>query len=294
MNGKFHKHKLENLIVIPKIVTIHYLELGRGFAYGGESHDFWEIVYADKGGLAVKTDNREFTLTRGEIVFHKPNEFHAHSAAPSEPPNIFIITFECKSEAMRYFENKRLKLPSELKVYIKNIIVEAKRTFKMDEQNPFITDMKAVETPTLGGQQLIRTNLEQLLIMLLRSESRKKASDAVFLFSEDYPDALIGEIVRILTENIYGNIRVADLCYKLHFSKTYLYRVFTQKIGCPVKTYYSKLKIEEAKRLLRQNEHALSEIADMLRFSTLAHFCNSFKKHTGMTPSQYSHSVSTG
>ena len=48
---KYFRHKLENLLVIDKIVTIHYFEFGKNFASEGESHDFWELVYADKGGI---------------------------------------------------------------------------------------------------------------------------------------------------------------------------------------------------------------------------------------------------
>ena len=45
---KYFKHKLENLINVSKIVTIHYFEFDKNFKSTGEAHDFWEIVYAEK------------------------------------------------------------------------------------------------------------------------------------------------------------------------------------------------------------------------------------------------------
>ena len=48
MRKQYVKHRIENLVNIAKIVTIHYYELDKNFSYPGESHDFWELVYADK------------------------------------------------------------------------------------------------------------------------------------------------------------------------------------------------------------------------------------------------------
>ena len=45
---KYFKHKINNLLVINGIITVHYFEFSKDFKHEGESHDFWEIVYADK------------------------------------------------------------------------------------------------------------------------------------------------------------------------------------------------------------------------------------------------------
>ena len=43
------KTQLKREITIPAIVTIHYFEYMKDFAFKGESHDFWEFLYVDKG-----------------------------------------------------------------------------------------------------------------------------------------------------------------------------------------------------------------------------------------------------
>lgn len=291
MTEKFHKHKLENLIVVPKIVTIHYLEFDRFFTYGGESHDFWELVYADKEDVIVLAENERYVLKQGEVIFHKPNEFHSLSSNRTAPPNVFIITFECKSAAMRYFENKRFKLPPDLRLYIKNIIREAASTFTMTPQNPFITGMRLNSEPVLGGQQLIRLNLETLLIMLLRHASEKRNADVVFVSSENFEDTLVNEILSALKASVYEPLNMQTLCKRLNFGKSYLYKIFKEKSGFPLMQYYMRLKIDEAKLLLRQNKYTQAEISDKLCFNTPSYFCNVFKKLTGMTPRQYLQSV---
>ena len=46
------------------------------FSFTGESHDFWELVYADKGDVTVFADDKSFVLEQGNVIFHKPNEWH--------------------------------------------------------------------------------------------------------------------------------------------------------------------------------------------------------------------------
>ena len=71
----------------------------------------------------------EILLNEGEALFHKPNEFHSLAADGRAPSNVFIISFECKSEAIRFFENKRLQLNKKFLEYIYRIVEESKKTF---------------------------------------------------------------------------------------------------------------------------------------------------------------------
>ena len=46
-------HKIANLLNVQKIVTIHYYEVGKGFVFDGEYHDFWEMVYISDGRAGI-------------------------------------------------------------------------------------------------------------------------------------------------------------------------------------------------------------------------------------------------
>ena len=53
---KYIKHQILNEIIINKIISIHYYEFSKTFKYDGESHDFWEMVYVDKGTINITAD----------------------------------------------------------------------------------------------------------------------------------------------------------------------------------------------------------------------------------------------
>ena len=49
MKDNFTRWRFEKIFNVEKIITIFYMELPKTFRYDGESHDFWEMVYIDKG-----------------------------------------------------------------------------------------------------------------------------------------------------------------------------------------------------------------------------------------------------
>lgn len=66
-----------------------------------------------------------------------------------------------------------------------------------------------------------------------------------------------------------------------------LSNLFSEVEGITIEQYFIAQRIEKVKELLMYDELSLSEIADMLNFSTGAHLSNQFKKVTGFTPSYY-------
>jgi AraC-like DNA-binding protein len=72
---------------------------------------------------------------------------------------------------------------------------------------------------------------------------------------------------------------------KLNYDYNYLSNLFSEVKGITIEQFIIAHKIERVKELLIYNEHTLSQIADKLHYSSVAHLSNQFKKVTGLTPS---------
>ena len=120
---------LNQEIIIDNIVSIHYFEYMSDFSFEGESHDFWEFLCVDKGAVNVVADTTTYTLNKGDIIFHKPNEFHNVKANNIIAPNLVVIAFECTSPAMDFFKNKILRVGQTEQTLLAQIIKEARETF---------------------------------------------------------------------------------------------------------------------------------------------------------------------
>jgi len=290
MRTKYIGHKISNTISVDEIVTVHYFELGKNFQSRGEQHDCWEFVYVDKGEVLAQADGVDYILNQGDGIFHKPDEFHTHSANNLVAPNVFIISFVCHSPSMKYFQNKILHIPEKLRHFISNILAESRNTFEMPFNEVYLKKMKLKHNSTIGGQQMIRTYLEQFLIMLLRNEN--SAQVAIFSAKENMEGRLAGKIAETIEQNMYGpKITVDEICIKHGYSKAYISRIFKDNIGCTMTEYMAKVKIDEAKHLIREKNMNFTQISDMLAFSNPLYFSRVFRRVTGMSPMEYRKSI---
>lgn len=121
---------LDELIQIKTLYSVHYFEYMSDFSFGGESHDFWEFIYVDKGEVGITADTAKHILKKGEIAFHKPNEFHDVTATGYSAPNLIVVSFQCTSPYMSFFENKILKIEHPERQLLANIILEAQNCFE--------------------------------------------------------------------------------------------------------------------------------------------------------------------
>ena len=73
----------------------------------------------------------------------------------------------------------------------------------------------------------------------------------------------------------------------LHYEYSTISSLFSELKGTTIEQYYIAQKIEKVKEWLRYEEWSLSEIADRLNYSSVAHLSAQFKKVTGMTPTVF-------
>lgn len=283
---KYYKYKVENFLNISRIATIHYFEFTSGFTSVGESHDFWEMVYADKNSLICERDGETVTLEEGEVIFHRPNEYHVHMTPKESGASIFIISFVCKSEAIHFFERKKMKLEHDLLKYIYMLIEESRITFNLRYTSHETKKMPLLPKPALGGMQTIKNLLEILLIKMMRESDVEDGSPA-FILKADFDECITNQVIQYLCENIHSRVTIEEICKTLNYTKSYLFRQFKSATGQSIMAYFTSLKIKEAKRLLRDTEMTVTQIASVLAFDNSNYFSKTFKRVSSYSPLQY-------
>lgn len=286
----FYKYKISNVLSISEIVTIHYQKLFKSYVFPSEEHDFWEIIYCDRNQVLVTVDKRSVLLKKGEILFIKPNDVHSVTGDGKADANIFIASFVCKSKTMNFFKNKCFAVPEEARYLLASIMTEAKQTFVIPDFNPNLSKLELKSNANIGGAQLIKINLEELFIKLIRAETAKPTSSEIFISKIEDSNALEDEILKILQNNVYSTVTLDEIASSLHYGKTTICKAFKKKTGNSIINYYLEMKIAESKKLIRENR-SFSEISGLLCFDSLPHFTKTFKKVTQMTPREYKNSI---
>ena len=283
---------LNQEIVIDSIFTFHYYELSGSYHTKGERHNFWEFVYVDKGEILVQTDNGKFNVKQGEIIFYKPNEFHSGSSNDKSPPNLIIVTFDCASEAMKWFECKKFKIDAAERQILTLLVNEGFNALTPRIDKPFKRVLHKKKNAPFGSEQLTKIYLEALLIQFIRRLNKAEAPPKLdSTANENKDEELTQQIIAYMSAHIESKLTLHDLCHQFAVGRSQLLRIFKMKTGHGVIEYLNDLKIERAKVMIREEKYNYTEIAERLGYNSIHYFSRHFKLTTGMTPTAYSKSV---
>lgn len=283
---------LDELIQIKTLYSVHYFEYMSDFSFGGESHDFWEFIYVDKGEVGITADTAKHILKKGEIAFHKPNEFHDVTATGYSAPNLIVVSFQCTSPYVSFFENKILKIEHPEKQLLANIILEAQNCFEGSLNDTYQTTL-IEKHDVFAGKQLIRNYLEQFLLHIIRRYDHTSSlyKDLAKTPKASVDSDIFDRVTAYLDANIRCKLSIDQICRANLIGRSQLQKLFNDKTGLGVIDYFSKLKIESAKELIRMNKMNFTQISEYLGYSSIHYFSRQFKKIAGMTPSEYASSI---
>lgn len=283
--GGFMEFKLKRFeikIEVTRIANIHYFEFTRQYQTFKDNHAFRELVYVDTGSINVEADNFSGTLTENMLIIHKAGEIHSLTCPDDSAPNVIIIGFECMAEELDGFSKAPVVLEDEQQKILTEIIKEGRTVFKAPYDIPNLKDMKKRKDYPFGADQMIKLKLEILLIELVRSKMTEKTRVDSEIF-----DPKTHEIYNYVNKNYREHITLGELCFLFGTNKTTLCSSFKKAYGDTVIGYINYLKIKQAKKLLREGNYNLTEISNMLGFSSLHYFSRMFKKQQGVSPSEY-------
>ena len=82
-----------------------------------------------------------------------------------------------------------------------------------------------------------------------------------------------------------------ELAQRLEVSKAHLIRTFTKSVGISPGKYLTRVRVEYAKLLLRDEDVSVTYVAEAAGFANANYFSKVFRRETGMSPSEYLESI---
>lgn len=105
--------------------------------------------------------------------------------------------------------------------------------------------------------------------------------------NENSGSKLVNQIVRNVSENIKGKHLLSDYAEKYNVSPNYLGQIFIKQKGINFSSYVSRVKIEYAKKLMKEPDKSLEDIGTEVGYSDYFYFRKVFKKVAGISPTAY-------
>ena len=254
------------------IYTFFYQEKEQGFLFPGESHPMPELTYVDQGELHSVADGQDLLLKQGDMVIYGPNQWHMQYAEIGVAPRFVTISFDLAGGELTPLLNRKFQAPQGVMMLLQNMLREQER---MDAYS----------------SDIILAQLSLLLLTLLREDaapSGRKLQGANVIHSEN-------EIIRLAQQYITNHIRekltVPMVARQVDVSPSYLTVLFHKNLQISPGEYIRRIKLQESKQMIRENNLNFTEIASALQYSTVHHFSRQFKEKFGITPTEYAKSV---
>lgn len=297
---------VENQISIKEFFSFFEGEYLPGYHFRGESHNFWECVCILKGSLCVSGDERVYNMMEGEIIFHKPLEFHKFYVTSGEKTKLLIFSFTPEGILEDYLKNKVFRLSAmqqeilqALLSYVRSRKTKAEpktmesKTAQSEAKKSETTGSKTAEPevsePVMTGylssfteiptySQMVASYVCQLILSLAEEGTIAQTSAA--------QDALLfRQAVNYMNSMVCAQPSVAEIAGFVSTSEAGLKRIFQKYAGISVHKYFLQLKVKAALRFL-EDGCSVTETAYRLGFDSQPYFSAFFKRETGRNPSQ--------
>ncbi|MBQ9963839.1 MAG: helix-turn-helix transcriptional regulator [Clostridia bacterium] len=237
------------------------------FSFAGESHDFWEMVYVAFGSVVIVEDARVYSLKQGDMILHRPMEFHNIRSANASTPHVQLFTFSADGALPE-------KLASGVFSLTKVECDECERLFEK-----VLSYFDDYETDEFTGMECA-LGLTNFLITVCRGHDGKRQ------LVESGSAREYRRLVKSMTAHVNDNFALEQFAKECAISVSYMKVLFGRYAGISPKAYYARLRCSEAIRLLEEG-YTATQVADCMGFSSPNYFSAFFKRMTGMPPSHY-------
>ena len=264
--------RVDHQLRVDSIYTFFYHEKEQGFLFPGESHPMAELTYVDQGSMHSVVEGQDQLLKQGDLVIYGPNQWHMQYADIGVAPRYVTISFELKGVELKQLLNRKFTAPQNVVSVLQNMLREQER------MDTFSTD-------------IILSQLNLLLLLLLRETAAPRAGKLQTSNSIHSENEIIRQAQQFISSHIREKLSVPLVARQVDVSPSYLTALFHKNLQISPGEYIRRIKLQESKQMIRENNLNFTEIAAELQYSTVHHFSRQFKEKFGITPTEYAKSV---
>jgi AraC-like DNA-binding protein len=231
-------------------------------------HDRIEIIKIKKGNMTIEAYGSTYNLSEGDIALFTPKTAHKgytdealaeYDVLMFDIRSFYNETPVCKS-CFPYFFDGNAKF--------ENVFRDSDTSLCID---------KICGNEDHNSLEIISL-VYQLIFLLFRKHLLK---------IEREPKTKIKELIDYIEKNYTEEIDTQSLSQIAGYSEEHFCRKFKSATGITPMTYLKIYRLEQALKMIKENEHTISEIALLCGFSDANYFARCFKAHYGNPPRYY-------
>ncbi len=258
---------LKPRLSVTEIGMLHCMQYGK-VDFHAEPHDFWVLMYVDKGQARVRIGDSMYAVEAGEVLLCAPGQ-SLESAGDWEGVCAGFVSFACEGGMAAVPENQAV-VPD-----------DAGRQLLADL---FAEGAFCLEKTTAYALQIAKSRLTLLLLRLYEQTEKPVCIPE----NTEESDRMLGRrIAAHVRKNVNAPANRDEAAAALDISISKLEKVCRGQFGCSFRAYHAGKRLEKAKHLIRQRGMTFTGIATRLGYASVSAFSRCLKKETGYTPTEY-------
>ena len=247
--------------------------------YGGDwhsvphTHNHMELFYIVGGKGQFLIQDQLYPVNANNLVIINPNVPHTEVSLNAQPLEYIVLGIEGVELASSEQSNGRFSMLDhfesvEISGCLRNILRE-------------------MEQKSTGYEDVCQAYMEILIIRLMRSTALSVPMQPQQISANRQCAA----VKRYIDQHFKETLTLDQLAEEAHMNKFYLSHAFKQEFGVSPINYLISCRIEESKYLLAETDLSISQIAQLLNFSSPSYFSQVFRRTQAVSPVEFRQST---
>ena len=245
--------------------------------YGGDwhsmphTHNHTELFFIVSGKGQFLIQDEIFPVDVNNLVIINPNVLHTEDSLNAQPLEYIVLGIGGIELATSENSNGQFCILDhfesvEISSCLRNILRE-------------------MELKNTGYEDICQAYMEILIIRLMRNTELTVQAEPQIVSGNRQCAA----IKRYIDLHFKEQLTLDQLAEESHMSKFYLSHAFKQEYGISPINYLISRRVDESKYLLAETDLSMSQIAQLLGFSSLSYFSQVFRKSQQISPMEFRH-----
>lgn len=238
-------------------------------SFGDHIHSDIEILYMRAGSQNITVDGKKYTVNKGETAVVFPNIRHSYIKEKADKADAILII--CSSKMYKsFFPDLSEFIPENPVIAAKDMPNDAKYAFGAIDKSQ-------------------NRDVRLAWIVIILSQIIDKLT---LTHKNPFPiEDMSYKIISYIDENFTQHISLQSVAEALSISKSYVSRIFSEKIKIDFRQYVNVLRAEYAAKLIRATGDSLTVISENAGFNSQSTFNRIFRSIYGMTPREFRNNI---
>ena len=242
--------------------------------------DLFELTVVTEGRGIITTNGVPVPVERGDIYLSLPCDAHKIASDAEKPLKYDFFAFNCRKDCFRqalehiaqnyYSANTRIFHDERVRSLVSNAIAEMNQEY-------------------VYAEEVLAAIFQQIVVYVIRGFQEvvpERYCDTV-----THAEALCYRLMNYIDTHIYSLKRLEELGDIMDYSYGYLSALFKKTTSNTLSHYYQEKKLDAARLLILEKKFKVTEIAEMLNYTSVYAFSKAFSRRYGVSPRNYKNGV---